>query len=65
MRKTAQKRTSPPFFGTHKVLMETINTLDNKWLVQFWEIQYFFFGIEIFRFKRELVTKNRSLKGKV
>lgn len=42
MRKTAQKRTSPPFFGTHKVLMETINTLDNKWLVQFWEIQYFF-----------------------
>lgn len=62
MPKLAKNSTSYPFFGAHKVLLETINTLDDKWLVEFWEIQYFFFGIEIFRYKRELVTKNRSLK---
>lgn len=51
-----------PFFGTQKVLSETISTLDNKWVVEFWEIHYYAFGIEIFRFKREVVHQKRSLK---
>lgn len=46
-----------PLFGTSKVLLETINSLDNKWFVEFWDVQYYFLGIEVYRSKREIVRQ--------
>ena len=50
---------SKPFFGIKKDLVETINSLDNKWFVEFWELRYFFMGIEIFFRKKEVVRENK------
>ncbi len=47
-----------PFFGKSKILIERIHSLDKKWCVEFWENHYFFFGIEVFASKKEIVRKN-------
>lgn len=52
-----------PFFGKTKKLLERIDSLDEKWYVEFWEEHYYFLGIEVFFSKREVVKQN-SLNGK-
>jgi len=39
------------------VLLERIDSLDQKWCVEFWDNRYFFLGIEIFATKSEVVKK--------
>ncbi|HCX99512.1 MAG TPA: hypothetical protein DG754_05165 [Bacteroidales bacterium] len=65
MRDTLKDIPKRPFFGTFKVLVETINSLDDKWFVEFWDVQYFFLGIEIFRSKREVVRQIKPNGKKV
>jgi hypothetical protein len=57
-----EKNFNRPFFGKTKKLLETINSLDEKWYVEFWEDHFYFFGIEVFYSKREVVKQN-SLNG--
>jgi hypothetical protein len=49
-----------PFFGKVQKLIETIHSLDEKWYVEFWDVHYFFLGIEIFSKKKEIV---KTLNG--
>lgn len=50
-----------PFIGKVQVLIETIHSLDEKWYVEFWDVHYFFLGIEVFTSKKEVVkTVNGS-----
>ena len=53
-------RYKQPFFGKVKKLLETIHSLDEKWYVEFWEVHYYFFGIEVYTSKKEVV---RSVNG--
>jgi hypothetical protein len=46
-----------PFFGVQKNLVETINSLDMKWYVEFWEEHFYFLGIEVYARKKEKVVK--------
>ena len=46
-----------PFIGRSRVLLERIDSLDQKWCVEFWDNRYFFLGIEIFATKSEVVKK--------
>ena len=51
---------SKPFFGKVQKLVETIHSLDEKWYVEFWEVHYYFIGIEVFISKKEIV---RTVNG--
>jgi len=46
-----------PLIGRSRVLLERIDSLDQKWCVEFWDNRYFFLGIEIFATKSEVVKK--------
>ena len=48
-----------PFFGKTKKLLERINSLDEKWYVEFWEVHYYFFGIDVYYSKKEVVKQNK------
>jgi hypothetical protein len=56
--KEKESKDTHPFFGKSKILLERIYSLDKKWCVEFWENHYFFFGIEIFATKKEVVKRN-------
>lgn len=43
------------FFGVSKKLIERIDSLDQKWYVEIWIIKYFFLGIEIHSWKKEII----------
>ncbi|MGE0077212.1 MAG: hypothetical protein AB7S48_05050 [Bacteroidales bacterium] len=44
-----------PFFGrTHQVI-DKIHSLDEKWYVEFWMVRYYFIGIEVYSYKKEVV----------
>jgi len=43
------------FFGTSKQLLDKIDSLDQKWYVEIWEIKYYFLGIEIHSRKKEKI----------
>lgn len=45
------------YFGTSRRLVEKIDSLDEKWVVEFWLIKYYFLGIEIFIQKKEVVRR--------
>ncbi|MDD3568153.1 MAG: hypothetical protein PHT92_07115 [Bacteroidales bacterium] len=46
-------------------LNETIHSLDEKWYVEFWDVHYYFLGIEVFSTKKEVVrTINGSKVGR-
>jgi hypothetical protein len=54
-----------PFFGKMQRLNETIHSLDEKWYVEFWDVHYYFLGIEVFSTKKEVVrTINGSKVGR-
>ncbi|MDD2549665.1 MAG: hypothetical protein PHD00_06150 [Bacteroidales bacterium] len=38
-----------------KILLERINSLEDNWYVEFWDEHYFFFGIEVYNRRREVV----------
>jgi len=43
------------FFGMNRVMVDRIDSLDEKWFVEFWVIKYYFLGIEIHSKKKEVV----------
>lgn len=49
-----------PFFGKTKKLLETLHSLDEKWYVEFWDIHYYFLGIEVYSKRKEVVKQNGS-----
>ncbi len=53
-----------PFFGKVQKLVETIHSLDEKWYVEFWDIHYFFLGIEVYSVKKEIVKSANGDKSK-
>ncbi|RPH32232.1 MAG: hypothetical protein EHM93_10065 [Bacteroidales bacterium] len=54
-----------PFIGVNRQLIERIDSLDEKWFVEIWIIKYYFFGIEAFIQKREIVKHNRANRAKL
>ncbi|MCB8964657.1 MAG: hypothetical protein H6536_06435 [Bacteroidales bacterium] len=52
-----------PFIGKTKQLIDRISSLDEKWYVEFWMVRYYFFGIEVHSFKKEMV-KHRPGKSR-
>ncbi len=50
-----------PFIGKTQQLKDTIQSLDQKWYVEFWIIRYYFLGIEVYWRKKEKV---RYINGK-
>ncbi|MDX9845573.1 MAG: hypothetical protein RBT74_01210 [Tenuifilaceae bacterium] len=53
-----------PFFGKVQKLVETIHSLDEKWYVEFWDVHYFFLGIEVYNIKKEVVKSVNGDKSK-
>jgi hypothetical protein len=45
------------YFGKKCRLIERIESLDQKWFVEVWNIKYYFIGIEIFSRKKESVRR--------
>lgn len=54
-----------PFFGTTRDLLEKTYSLDNKWFVEIWIIHYYFFGIEIYIKKKEIVKHDQDNSVKI
>jgi hypothetical protein len=52
-----------PFIGKVQTLLETIHSLDEKWYVEFWDVHYFFLGIEIFSKKKEILKYKNGSKA--
>jgi len=48
------------FFGTNRKMVERIDSLDEKWFVEFWVIRYYFLGIEVYTKKKEIVKYNNQ-----
>lgn len=48
------------FFGTNRVMIERIDSLDEKWFVEFWIVRYYFLGIEVYTRKKEVVKHNNN-----
>ncbi len=46
-----------PFFGTTKKLIERLDSLDESWYVEIWLVKYYFFGIEVYSKKKEIVKR--------
>lgn len=44
-----------PFFGRTRQIIDRIHSLDEKWYVEFWIVRYFFMGIEVYTYKKEVV----------
>jgi hypothetical protein len=49
-----------PFFARTRTLRERIDSLDDTWYVEFWDVHYYFIGIEVYSTKKEIVKQ----KGK-
>gem|GEM_PF-946129 len=49
-----------PFFGRTQELLDRIDSLDEKWYVEFWRIRYFFLGIEVYMTKKEVVKQSNG-----
>ena len=43
------------FFGTDRLMVDRIDSLDETWFVEFWTIKYYFLGIEIHTQRKEIV----------
>ena len=43
------------FFGVDRQLVNRVDSLDEKWFVEFWIVRYFFLGIEVHSQKKEIV----------
>jgi len=48
------------FIGVNRLMVDRIDSLDEKWFVEFWVVKYYFFGIEIHTQKKEIVKHNRK-----
>lgn len=48
-----------PFWGTTKKLLERLNSLDESWFVEIWLIKYYFFRIEVYSHKKEIIKHNQ------
>lgn len=48
-----------PFWGTTRKLLERLNSLDESWFVEIWLIKYYFFRIEIYSYKKEILKHNQ------
>lgn len=44
-----------PFLGRTRQIVDRIHSLDEKWYVEFWIVRYFFMGIEVYSYKKEVV----------
>lgn len=44
-----------PFFGTNRKLVERLESLDETWFVEIWIIKYYFFRIEVYSRKKEVI----------
>jgi len=44
-----------PFFGRTNTIIDRIHSLDEKWYVEFWVVKYYFMGIEVYSYKKEVV----------
>ena len=42
------KKSQKPFFGKIAKLTGSVNSLDGKWHVNFYDVTYYFLGVEIF-----------------
>jgi hypothetical protein len=51
------------YFGINRVMIDRIDSLDEKWFVEFWIVKYYFLGIEIHSKKKEIVKTLRSQKN--
>lgn len=52
VRETTMKR---PFFGKTQEMLDKIQSLDEKWYVEFWTVRYYFMGIELYSYKKEVL----------
>lgn len=52
------------FFGTSRKLIERIDSLDEKWFVEIWLVKHYFFGIELFVQKKEIVKRTHEKTSK-
>lgn len=50
-----------PFFGRTQKVIDRIHSLDEKWYVEFWVVRYYFMGIEVYSYKKEVV---KHMNGK-
>lgn len=48
------------FIGVDRLMVDRIDSLDEKWFVEFWVVKYYFFGIEIHTQKKEIVKHNHK-----
>ena len=48
------------FIGVDRLMVDRIDSLDEKWIVEFWVVKYYFFGIEIHTQKKEIVKHNHK-----
>ncbi|MBN1989947.1 MAG: hypothetical protein JW783_11160 [Bacteroidales bacterium] len=44
-----------PLFGKTNRFLERIDSLDGKWYVEFFEVKFFFLGIEVYSARKEKV----------
>ena len=44
-----------PFFGRTQQVLDRIQSLDEKWYVEFWMVRYYFMRIEVYSYKKEVV----------
>lgn len=49
-----------PFFGRTYKVVDRIHSLDDKWYVEFWIVRYYFMGIELYSYKKEVVKYSNS-----
>ena len=52
-----------PFLGRTLQVIDRIHSLDEKWYVEFWMVRYYFMGIEVYSYKKEVV-KHLNGSGK-
>ncbi len=48
-----------PFVGNTKKLLERLESLDDSWFVEIWLIKYYFFRIEVYSYKKEILKHNQ------
>ena len=52
------KRRQRPYFGKVAKFTGSVDSLDGKWHVDFYDVSYFFMGVEIFSVTKETVVSN-------
>lgn len=58
--KQKQRKRQRPFFGKVTKLTGSVDSLDGDWHVNFYDVRYFFLGIEIFSVAKEKVITKQS-----